>query len=198
MKIRLSEKHFRIRLSIILTFCFLTFIIWMTIWFLFEMGLKKTELNRGEGVVLFVHESYDTINRLHRPTKYEPCIDIMLGDNQPFIRLSKDYEKYRDVFKNLKVVNKLVTYLYHDRRRYKTYKVYNPSELIIDGRKIIDFDIEHENNRIFIPLFLTIDISVLCFLVIAVITYREKLADEDRLLIANKAYFKLIRKWWSG
>lgn len=195
MKIRLSEKYFRVRLTIILTSCFFVFIVSMTILGTSELGLEKIELNKGQGTLLSIRESYDTIDRLHRPTKYEPCFDIMLEDNKPFIRLSKDYEKYREIFKNLKIQNNEVVYFYHDRR-YREYKVYNPSELVIGGFKITDFDSEHRNDKLYYSLMVLFDILVFFVLVVALVTYRENQVHVDKSLIAEKQYWKLAGKWW--
>lgn len=196
MKIRLSEKHFKVRLSVLLTFCFLIFIVWQTIILSSELRVKKSELNKGEGVVLFVRESYDTIHRLTRPPKYEPCIDIILNDNQPFIRFSKDYEKYKAIFKNLNFIDEEISYLYHDRRSSR-YKIYNPSELIIGGTKLVDFNEERRNEKMLFPLIVLLDILALGFLMVGIITYFERYLHEDKVMIQNKDFIKLLGRMWS-
>lgn len=160
-----------------------------------ELRLEKYELNEGRGTILSIRDSFDTLDRLHRPTKFEPCFDIMLKDNKPFIRISKAYEKYRELFKTLKIQNNEVVYFYHDRR-YRGYKVYNPSELTIGGLKIIDFDSEHRNNKLYYSFIVLFDILVFFFLVVAMATYRENQVHVDKNLLAEKKYWKLAGKWW--
>jgi hypothetical protein len=169
--------------------------VWMTILGSFELNLEKNELNKGHGTISFVKDSYDTIDRFHRPTKYQPCIDVILNDHQPYIRLSTDYEKHKEVFRNLKVENREVTYLYYNWR-FHGYKIYNPAELTVGGQKIIDFDLERKNEIWGFLVFVTLDLFVLMFLVVAISTYREQLIIDDKKLIIDRKFLKLLGKWW--
>lgn len=191
---RLSQKNFRIRTTLLLSplatlfFAFLNYSVFK------DYLAAKAELNKSELIIDSLYHNTYIKKRIIKSDIIHKCFDISIKNKPYLIRLSDNFhsDKWDEIQEKFSTGD-TVRIVYAKRLLQDTI-LYNPDELIINNVTVISFT---ERKRIKLYFLIGTTVTTLLFGFVSVIaykTYKAELLNGDKILY-KKSKWKLIGRW---
>lgn len=192
--IKLSQKHFKIRTTLIIAPIVTLFLLFFDYSLIKDYLIHKESLNKATFIIDSFQDQVWVEKRLFKPDIINKCLDIKTKEPSHIIRLSDELfsNKWSIIQKRYSVGDTLVVLF--KNRLLKNDTLYNPYEIKINKNTLISYEDNRRNNLYFV-LLISFLILLFSFLsLIAYNTYKTKLLYNDKILY-KKNKWKLIGRW---